>query len=117
MTAQIPDTFIYKRKKYSLIGIEGGDLATPEQFGMEPVSYSTACYRGFFVTYRLTEKDLYLSEMTLTEKNDNYLPIGGIEPTVDEYEATYRGLHEEIQFTGKIRLARRPLKNPLSGGT
>ena len=35
MTGQISDKFLFKGKKYSLIGIDGGDLASPEQFGME----------------------------------------------------------------------------------
>lgn len=47
MTAQISDTFLFKGDQYSLIGMSGGDLISPEQFGMEPKMIHTACYRGF----------------------------------------------------------------------
>lgn len=106
MTAQISDTFLFGGEQYSLIGIKGGDLASPRQFGMEAVMIHTACYRGFYVTYELTEEALYLRELTLAEKNGNYVPIGGIEPVKTEYQATYHGLSEVIPFTGKMRLAK-----------
>ena len=106
MTAQIPDTFIFKGEDYSLIGMTEGELVFPQQYGMEPVMIHTACYRGFFATYELTEEALYLRQLTLREKNGNYLPIGKIQPQIKDYQATYRGLSEVIPFTGKIRLAK-----------
>jgi len=106
MTAQISDTFLFKGEEYSLIGMTEGDLASPEQFGMEPEMLHTACYRGFYATYELTEEALYLRELTLRERNGRYLPIGETQPEKDDYQATYRGLSEVIPFTGKIRLAK-----------
>ncbi len=106
MTAQISDTFIFKGDEYSLIGITGGDLASPEQFGMEPEMIDTSCYRGFYATYELTEETLYLRELTLSEKNKKYLPIGEILPERKDYQATYHELSEVIPFTGKLRLAK-----------
>lgn len=106
MTAQISDTFFFKGDEYSLIGMNGGDLASPEQFGMEANMIDTSCYRGFYATYEFTEEALYLSELTLREKNENYLPIGGIEPEKEDYQATYHGLRVMIPFTGKMRLAK-----------
>jgi len=106
MTAQISDTFIYKGDEYSLIGKTEGYLAFPEQFGMEPEMLHTACYRGFYATYELTEEALYLRELTLREKDGMYLPIGETHPERGEYQATYHGLSEVIPFTGKIRLAK-----------
>ena len=105
MTAQISDTFIFKGEGYALIGMTEGDLADPRKYGMEPEMIHTACYRGFYVTYELTEDALYLRELTLSEKSGNYISIGGIEPMEEEYQATYHGLSEIISFTGKIRLA------------
>jgi|LSQX01.3.fsa_nt_gb hypothetical protein len=106
MTAQISDTFIFKDKEYSLIGMTEGDLASPEQFGMEPEMLHTACYRGFYAMYELTEEALYLRELTLRERSGRYLPIGKIQPEKKDYQATYHGLSEVIPFTGKIRLAK-----------
>ena len=106
MTAQIPDTFLFDGDEYSLIGIKGDGLASPNQFGMEPEMIHTARYRGFYATYELTTEAIYLRELTLREKNGNYLPIGGIKPTKQEYQATYQGLNELVPFTEKIRLAK-----------
>jgi hypothetical protein len=106
MTGQISDTFIFKGDEYSLIGMKGGDLAAPEHFGMEPEMIHTACYRGFYASYELTKEALYLRELTLREKNGNYLSIEGIEPAKEEYQATYHGLSVVVPFTGKIRLAK-----------
>lgn len=106
MTAQISDTFIFKGDEYSLIGMTSGDLASPEQFGMEPEMIHTGCYRGFYATYELVERALYLRKLSLREKNENYLPIGGIEAEQEEFQATYHGLSVLIPFTGKIRLAK-----------
>jgi hypothetical protein len=108
MTAQISDTFIFRGDKYSLIGIKGGGLITPEVFGMKPLMIHTACYRGYYATYELTNKALYLRELTLNEANQNYLPIEGIRPTKGESESayTYHDLNVVVPFTGKIRLAK-----------
>ena len=106
MTAQISDTFLFKGDKYEMIGISEGKLASPQQFGMEAEMLHTACYRGFFATYELTDDALYLRELTLRERNENYLPIGEVEPVLDDHQATYYGLSQVIAFTGKIRLAK-----------
>jgi hypothetical protein len=106
MTAQISDTFIFGGEEYSLIGIQGWGLASPEQFGMEAKMLHTACYRGFIAKYEVTKEALYLRELTLREKNGNYLPIDGIQPETGKYQATYRGLSVVVPFTGKIRLGK-----------
>ena len=106
MTAQISDTFMFEGEEYSLIGIRGRDLASPEQFGMEPKMLNTACYRGFIATYEVAKEALYLRELTLREKDGNYLAIDGIQPEKEQYQATYHDLNVVVPFTGKIRLAK-----------
>ena len=73
---------------------------------MIPEMMGTGCYRGFYATYELTDKALFLLDLTLREMLGNYLPINGVEPEKADYQATYRNLHIEIPFTGKIRLAK-----------
>lgn len=107
-TAQISDTFIFKDNKYSLIGKTKGNLATPSQFGMSAVMIHTACYRGYYATYELTEKGLFLQKLTLREKNKNYLSISDNRPVInkEKNQATYSNLNILVQFSGKIRLAK-----------
>lgn len=106
MTAQVSDTFIVKGNTYELIGIDGGNLVNPEQFGMVLEMIHTACYRGFYATYELKKSTLFLCELTLREKNDNYVLINDIEPEKEEYQATYYNLNLLVPFTGKLRLAK-----------
>ncbi len=106
MTAQISDTFLYRNEEYSLIGMTPGELATPGQFGMEPEMMHTGCYRGYYCTYELTNQELLLRQLTLRERNGRYLPIGGVEPTMEEFRATYPGLAISVPFTGRLTLAK-----------
>ena len=106
MTAQISDTFILKGTNFELIGIDGGELVSPEKFGMVPTTMHTACYRGYYSTYEIIDSELTLRELTLSEENGNYLPINGINPEKEEYQATYHDLDLVVEFTGKLRLAR-----------
>ena len=73
---------------------------------MHPVMISTACYRGFYCTYELTDTALYLRELTLREGRGNYLPIGGTPPVKRELQTFYYNLSVQVPFTGKIRLAK-----------
>jgi hypothetical protein len=73
---------------------------------MTPTEMYTACRRGFMALYGPTEEALYLKRLTLREENENYLPIGGIEPERDSYRGTYYGLNVAVPFTGKIRLSK-----------
>lgn len=106
MTAQVPDKFLFKGEEYVLIGVKGGKLIFPEQFGMTPEMITTACYRGFHCNYELTGEALYLRELTLREKDGNYLPIDGVEPAKWDYMANYTGLDLLVDFTGILRLAK-----------
>jgi hypothetical protein len=108
MTAQISDTFIFQGREYGLIGESGGDLASPQRFGIKPISVCNSCYRGYYATYELTNEALYLRELSLFSENDYYPPIQGITPVkYGEYDYyTYEGLSLKMNFTRKMRLAR-----------
>jgi hypothetical protein len=106
MTGQIADTFIYKGERYDIIGLVGGDLVTPEQFGMIPLGVCSACWRGFYVTYELTSRGLYLRKLSLRVENEDYKPIDGVMPVDDDWHKSYNNLRVRVAFTGKIRIAK-----------
>ena len=106
MTAQIEDDVLYKGEHYSLIGISGDELFSPEQYGMKPEMIHTACYRGFYATYKITNKGITLNKLTLNEKDRNYTPINGIEAEQNGEETNYHNVNLQIPFTGAIRIAR-----------
>lgn len=131
MTAQISDEVLWDGKSYSLIGTSGSDLFNPEDFGMVPVMIHTACYRGFYAAYNISEGFLYLQNLTIKDQNDHYPDIGGVKPIhradepVEEKITTcaesgivlhlfdyqpgateYRKLSYKVPFTGEIRIAK-----------
>lgn len=120
MTSQIPDTFLFKGEEFSLVGMTDGDLFIPEELGMLPEMIHTACYRGYFATYELTENGLFIRSLTINDKSGSYPAIGGIKPKFEKYKSgsklcihsgTYDGLNVSIKFTGKIRLAKDFIKD------
>ncbi|MEC4814524.1 MAG: hypothetical protein SAK29_14795 [Scytonema sp. PMC 1069.18] len=110
MTAQIPDTFLYQGEEYSLVALEGERLITPQDYQMQPAMLHTACYRGFYSTYEITDDGLFLTEMVIGEVKEGYKPIQGILPTLPQEDCygypTYKGLRLLAPFSGKIRLAK-----------
>jgi len=108
MTAPITDTCIFAGDRYALIAADNGRLMSPYQFGMKPRMNSTACYSGFYATFKFSGKSLILARLVLTTKNESYLPIDGITPRYDDREHAwvYSGLTENIPYTGKIRLGK-----------
>jgi hypothetical protein len=69
MTAQIPDTVRYENANYSIAGIDGEGLFDPWEHGMQPISWSTACWHGFTNSYAIENGQLFLTslEICLTE--------------------------------------------------
>jgi hypothetical protein len=65
MTAQISDTFYYRKKPRALAGINGSGLFDPAQHGIKPVMISTACWRGYYCTYEVEDGGLFLTEVHL----------------------------------------------------
>jgi hypothetical protein len=66
MTAQISDTFLYRKKPHALGGINGSGLFDPTQHGVEvAVDCCTACYRGFYCTYEVADSSLFLTQVNL----------------------------------------------------
>ncbi|MEM4721363.1 MAG: hypothetical protein QXT73_04815 [Candidatus Methanomethylicaceae archaeon] len=63
MTAQIPEKFFYKGELFDLVGIEGGNLVFPQDFGMEPEALHTACWRGLF-SIKLMMKVFFFTHFT-----------------------------------------------------
>ena len=106
MTAQISDSFLFRGAVYSLIARKGGELFVPQQFGMEPEALHTACWRGFYCAYEITNDRLLLVQLTIREKSGRYQRIGGIAPEIGQSQATYKDLHVPVSYTGIIRLGK-----------
>ena len=60
MTAQFSDRFFYKGNEYALVEINGSGFFDPVQYGLTPVSWCTACWRGYLATYEIHNDKLHL---------------------------------------------------------
>ncbi len=111
MTAQATDTFLFKGKPYELIGITEGDLFSSQDFGIEAEFINTACWRGFYSTYEIADKRIFLKEMTVLlepRKDGKCKTINNVLPQqISDDEALYKEINLPVSsFTGKIRIAR-----------
>lgn len=122
MTAQIEDTFRYQGKKLNLAGISGAGLFNPADHGLDPTSWSTACWRGYRAHYVVTNDKLSLSalEVSLTDPREVYegtairvpaLLINGISASTppdgvrSSFEYEYKGLDLLVSYSGGLLLA------------
>ena len=109
-TAQIPDEFIYNGEPFSLVGLKGNGLPTPEDFGIKPYSICTACWRGYVMKYSFTNDRLILDGMLVNTKNPP--KINGVEPQTGKdtgnslFEYCYKNLDLKTEFTGNVLLAK-----------
>ncbi len=78
ITAQIPDEFMINGEKFSLVGLKGQKLYTPEDFGIRAFFSCTACWRGYVMKYFFTKNRLILNEILVNVADPP--KINGIEP-------------------------------------
>ena len=109
MTAQIPDEVRYQDDEFTLAGVNGDGLPTPEEFGIFTHSRSTACWRGFVMKYEYIKGQLLLQEMMVNTENPP--EIKGIKPKSThgkshQFEYIYENLRYTPQFTGTMLIAK-----------
>ncbi len=116
MTAQIPDTILMDEKGFSIVGVNGRELFTPQSVGITPVASMSACWRGYVCKYKVMDRKLILDGLLLSfgfddmsGKDRKFVPqisptINGVSPTSKHptFSNIYEGLNLEIQFTGGI---------------
>ena len=114
MTAQMADKFRYEGEEYQLVGIDGSELYTAQDLGLEPKVASTACWRGHVMTYDCIDNVLVLDEMLI--RTDEASPINGVNPKDPTYVVEgveyklsmfshmYEGLRLKTKFTGSLML-------------
>lgn len=114
MTGQIPDEFRYEGEQYSLIGIKGEGLYTPPDFGMQPRSASTACWRGYVMKFDCRDGYLILNGMNVNVEKpptvNNVEPIIMTEKMLEKewgsFTAIYKELGLKTKFTGSLLLGK-----------
>jgi hypothetical protein len=118
MTSQIPDFFNYRDSKYNVVGLNGKGLLLPQDFGVSPTAFSTACLRGYYIEYACEDKSLVLESISLRlDKNTEHKEVEGISPVGDTdqffdisdgrfFLYKYRNLKVPILFSGGFLIAK-----------
>lgn len=71
MTKQVSDNLTYNGESYTIIGFSEEDPYYSFDFDVNPVSASTACWRGFYCGYEVKEYRLYFEHYIVNHSNDN----------------------------------------------
>ena len=104
MTAQIPDTYRYKSKVYDIVAMTNPMGFDPRDYGLEPHSSCTACWRGYWCEYAIKYGKLIMERLLLYNKDGNYPDFNGVHVSPQEYKEMASGVKENdyIRVDGKI---------------
>lgn len=114
MTGQVSDQYRYKGEAYSLIALSDPINFLPEDYGLNPASVCSACWRGFICEFQITEQGLFLEDLYVRDRDDHYPQINGIGPEPvkkgDKIRnmgmRCYRNLKLPVPYTGRILAGR-----------
>lgn len=125
MTVQKGDIYKYENKEYSIVAMSVPIKFRPQDYGLNPQSRCTACWKGYWCEYHIIDDMLLLENFFMFNRDGNYPLFNGIGVVKQTYhEATsyrlydkksekimiednmghrkYRGVNLPIKYTGKI---------------
>jgi hypothetical protein len=120
MTAQINDTFRYRKKEYSLAGISEGELFDISVLDLKPSMASTACRRGYQAVFAVVQSRLVLDTLHVRLRRPGegkYRYEGEVGPVIngvtpspprkdfDLFDNHYKGLNFHLEYSGGLLLA------------
>ena len=110
MSSQITDPFIWEKTRWSFIEAENIlDLFDPEEYGMIPESISTDCWKGFIITFRVKNRQLYLDDLIIHNANKKYPRINGMKPRRDRnywHMKHYEDIGLKLDYSGRILIGK-----------
>lgn len=108
MTAQKPDTILFKGRKFHLFQIQGEGLVTPEQLGLQTFPLHSACWRGHIFGYK-TRKGYLLLHNLLVSNTDNNIQtnLNGTWPRLEGTNLVkFKDVDMEVAFSGVFRIGK-----------
>lgn len=78
MTAQIGDKFTFENGNYELVAISTPIKFNPEDYGITPEWRSTACYRGYWCEYKISNDEIILENLYINSKDGVYPEINRV---------------------------------------
>ena len=112
MTMQIRDSLSYLGTDYVFGGVENDDqMPQITDYGVIPVTFSSACWRGYFLKYEISDH-IVISDIMLKTKGNNYPVINNVSAVPynkHPYEGfifTYQNVDLTFPYTGKMLICR-----------
>jgi hypothetical protein len=103
MTAQIQNTLFYNDRKFSIIALQNELDYVPNNYGIEPDTSCSACWRGYYCKFGIINKQLVLMDWNIFYNEGDDAPILG---NIKAIESTglwkYISLDFPVQYNGGI---------------
>lgn len=90
MTAQIGDHYFGNKKEYTAVALSVPMNFKPQNYGLEPQSCCTACWRGYWCEYNITEDGLFLQNFYMNNSKGNYPDLNGVSVSPVSYHEVIR---------------------------
>ena len=104
MSMQYTDPFVWDGKEWVFLAASNVyRLFNPYKFKLEPIMWSTACYKGFIISFRVTDDLLYLDRLLVHCFDDKYPPINNVLP--EKYDGSvmeYKNINLRLSYSGNI---------------
>ena len=111
MTAQSANIVVFKEQEFSLIGFTNEGLAKPQDYGINPIMSSTACWRGYITKYEISDDSKFTLKEVLVKTNNEDEPklINGISPESPNskfmkrmFNNIYLNINLQIDYSGFV---------------
>jgi hypothetical protein len=119
MTAQFHDTILINEKEFSIVGVNGAGLFTPQSVGITPLGIMSACWRGYLCQYKINANALILDGLKLSfgifegsGQDRKFIrqtspAINGVNPNtptgkLPAFSNLYEQLNLSVHFTGGL---------------
>jgi len=109
MTAQISDRFLILDHEYSEIAFSEPFAFAPREYGLRPGMHSTACWKGYWCVYQVTEDQILVKDLYIHTSDKHYPDINGVSvKKEDGRDFSYMGFHLyenvniPVAYTGRI---------------
>lgn len=112
MTMQIRDSISYLGKDYVFNDVENEDqMLRITDYGVIPEKFSSACWRGYFLKYEISDH-IVISDIMLKAKDNNYPVINNVSAVpynkrpYEGFIYTYQNVDLTFPYTGKMLICR-----------
>lgn len=90
MTAQIGDHYFWNNQEYTVVALSAPMNFKPQNSGLDPQIRCTACWRGYWCEYNITDDGLFLQNLYMNNSEGNYPDLNGVSVSPVSYHEVIR---------------------------